>query len=116
MLDDPLDRLIESFNEAVGLGVIGSGELLVDPQLLAELPEDLGRELRALVTQNAFGDSMARDDFVEKCLGRTSGRRLGQGPGLGPAGPVIAHDECVLLAIASAWHRADEVEANSLER
>jgi hypothetical protein len=59
---------VEAFNEAVGLGVIGSGGMMGNVEKGAEGGPEVGSELGATVRSDVGGDAVVGDPVVDEGL------------------------------------------------
>ena len=90
---------MESFYQAIGLGVISGRGVELDAQQGGHGPPDLGSELGSSVRRQVFGDSKPCHPVLVKCLRDRDSLHVFNGNDLWPTGKSIHHGQQVLEAL-----------------
>jgi len=106
---------VAPLNHAISLGVIGGGEAVLDPQLLAHVGPQRGGELSPTV-----GGELARHAETSHPRGNESVRARGrlhvlERDRFNPAGRAVYHSEQVPAAIPCSGEGTDEIHVHVQE-
>jgi len=91
-----LQRTMKALDHPVGLGVVGSGLVVDDPEDGAQALPHGGDKLGAAIGGQMGGDSKTGDPVGDEGVGTVGGGDGGHGDGLGPPGGAVHDGEQVL--------------------
>lgn len=93
-----LETAVEALDEAVGLGVVGGGRMVLDVKQLSKLMPKRRGELRPTISCDVERDAMAGDPVAHEGGCAVCGGGGGERNGVGPAGGAVDDGEKVCMA------------------